>query len=653
MAKSASVGGARGRLTAGEGGLALMVIFVLSLMIVPVPTWALDILLSANLSMSVAILLVVLFVKEPIAVATFPIVLLITTLFRLGLNIASTRLILLQANAGDVIRSFGEFVVRGNFVVGAIVFLILTIIQFLVVAKGAERVAEVGARFVLDAMPGKQMAIDAELRGGGIDGNEARRRRRALARESQFYGAMDGAMKFVKGDVIASLVIVLINLIGGLAIGILQRDMDAVGALRRYGILSIGDGLVSQIPSMVLALAAAVLVTRVASEEEETPLGDELVKQLFGVPKALFVASAFVLLLGLVPGLPTLHFLVVAPALFFAGRARLKQMDREAQQVDALPRAQKVTARDADKPFVPVVIPLSFEVGTAIASWVADEGESLGVRSLAFALREQLFHELGVSAPPPFVAVSEQVGDRAVRLSAFEVPLAEVSFSETEGRRDLVVKGIDVLFPALRRRASEFLGLHDVQRALDMVEEHYPASVRNVVPKPMPLPLLAEVLRRLVDEGHSIRDLRAILEALAMASPQDRDPFALAELVRMQHKRAITHRVTRGATSVRIVIIDGIIEETIRRGIQQTPGGAFLALAPAVTRDIAVAMRGAFVDAEHTWGAQEQHVLLTQPDIRRFVRKLIELEFPDVMVVSFAELLPEVMLSVVGKVLPQ
>ncbi len=630
-----------------------MVIFVLSLMIVPVPTWALDILLSANLSLSVAILLVVLFVKEPIAVATFPTVLLITTLFRLGLNVASTRLILLQANAGDVIRAFGEFVVRGNFVVGAVVFLILTIIQFVVVAKGAERVAEVGARFALDAMPGKQMAIDAELRSGAIDGNDARRRRRTLARESQFYGAMDGAMKFVKGDVIASLIIVLINLLGGLAIGVLQRDMEAASAIKRYGILSIGDGLVSQIPSMILALAAGVLVTRVASEDEETPLGDELVKQLFGVPKALFVASAFVLLLGLVPGLPALPFLIVAPALFIAGRARLRQMDREAQEIDVLPRGQKAHARDADRPFVPVVVPLSFEVGPALSSWVADDGSSLGVRSLAFALREQLFGELGVSAPPPFVSVNGRIDDRTLRVCLFEVPLAEISFAEDEGRRDLLVKGVSVMFPALRRRASDFLGLHDVQRALDAVEEHYPAAVRSVVPKPISLPLLADILRRLVDEGHSIRDLRATLEALALASPQDRDPFALAELVRMQHKRAITHRITRGAASARIVTIDGVIEETIRKGIQQTSGGAFLALAPSVARDIGDAVQRAFAEAEHGWGAQEQRVLLTQPDIRRFVRRLIELDYPEVMVVSFAELLPEVTLSVVGRVLPQ
>jgi type III secretion protein V len=238
-------------------------------------------------------------------------VLLLTTLFRLSLSVASTRLILLQANAGEVIRAFGTFVVRGNYIVGAVVFLVLTLIQFIVIAKGSERVAEVGARFALDAMPGKQMAIDAELRSGTIDGSEARRRRRQLSRESQFYGAMDGAMKFVKGDVVASLVILVVNILGGLGIGVGIKGMSIVDALKRYGLLTIGDGLVTQIPALVLSTAAGVLVTRVASEEADTPLGEELARQLLGVPKALQVAAVFVLLLAAVPGLPAAPFLVI------------------------------------------------------------------------------------------------------------------------------------------------------------------------------------------------------------------------------------------------------------------------------------------------------------------------------------------------------
>src|SRR6187551_2120535 len=250
---------ARPRLAVADAALAAIVIGVVGLMVVPLPTAVLDLLLASNLAFSVAVLLVCLYVSDGLKIAAFPTLLLITTLVRLSLNVSSTRLILLQANAGEVIQAFGQFVVRGNYVVGGVVFLILTIIQFIVIAKGAERVAEVGARFTLDAMPGKQMAIDAELRSGSIDGNEARRRRRSLLRESQFYGAMDGAMKFVKGDVVASLIIVIINILGGLAIGVGQRNMEVVGALKRYGLLTIGDGLVTQIPALVMATAAGVL----------------------------------------------------------------------------------------------------------------------------------------------------------------------------------------------------------------------------------------------------------------------------------------------------------------------------------------------------------------------------------------------------------
>src|SRR5215831_8230847 len=348
------------RVAGADAGLALLVVVVVALMVVPLPTWLLDILLATNLSAAVAILLVVLYVPEAISIATFPTLLLITTLLRLALNVSSTRLILLQANAGEVIRSFGQFVVRGNYVVGAVVFLILTIIQFIVIAKGSERVAEVAARFALDALPGKQMAIDAEARSGAIDGNEARRRRRQLARESQFYGAMDGAMKFVKGDVIASVIITFINILGGLAIGVGQRGLDVEAALKRYGLLTIGDGLVTQIPALVLSTAAGILVTRVASEEPDQSLGSELAQQLFGVPKAMRAAGILVLGLGAVPGLPGLPFFLLGALLLVAARARSRQMQKEAQTGgSAMEPAHRETAgaRKGGPAFVPVVVP--------------------------------------------------------------------------------------------------------------------------------------------------------------------------------------------------------------------------------------------------------------------------------------------------------
>src|SRR4051812_12406629 len=353
------------KLGGADAGLAVVVVLIVALMVVPLPTWLLDILLASNLSAAVAILLVVLYARDAISIATFPTLLLITTLFRLALNVSSTRLILLQANAGEVIRSFGLFVVRGNYVVGAVVFLILTIIQFVVIAKGSERVAEVGARFALDAMPGKQMAIDADRRSGAIDGKEARARRRMLVRESQFYGAMDGAMKFVKGDVIASPLITVVNILGGLAIGVAQKGLEPVGALKRYGLLTIGDGLVTQIPALLIATGAGVLVTRVASEEADTPLGAELSNQLFGQPQALRVGGVFVLLLAAVPGLPTLPFVAIGVLLLLASRARgkLLRSTEEAPLAEVTPRRSGSSALR----FVPAVTPWGLEVSTDLA----------------------------------------------------------------------------------------------------------------------------------------------------------------------------------------------------------------------------------------------------------------------------------------------
>jgi type III secretion protein V len=637
-----------GRRTAGLGaaelGLALLVIAVVAMMIVPLPTWLLDVLIATNLSLAVAILLVVLYVPDALAIATFPTILLLTTLFRLALNVSSTRLILLQANAGDVIRAFGQFVVRGNYVVGGVIFLVLTIIQFIVIAKGSERVAEVGARFVLDAMPGKQMAIDAELRSGAIDGNEARRRRRTLSRESQFYGSMDGAMKFVKGDVIASLVITVVNLLGGLAIGVGQRGMPAVDALKRYGLLTIGDGLVSQIPALVLSTAAGVLVTRVASEDPDTPLGQELAAQLFGMPKALRVAAGFVLLLAIVPGLPALPFLALAVALFLVARARDRQLANADRRAATEPQPRPVGAGGRrELAFVPVVVPWSIELSADLASALDDAPDGApGLRSEALAIRDRLFAELGVPLPAPLVRAAPGLPARHAVVALFEVPARIVPIAEGTTETAAVRLVADATADVLRARAGDFLGLAETQRLLDELEQIAPATVRNVVPKPVSLTLLTDILRRLVEERISIRDLRAILEALATLAATEKDPLTLAELVRAQLRRAVTYKLTRGAPQLGVVLVDPMIEDTIRRAVQRTPAGAFLTLAPATARDVVAALRRASTEAA-AQGAGAP-VFLTQPDIRRFLRKLVETELPDATVVSFAELLPEVTL---------
>jgi type III secretion protein V len=627
--------------------LAALVITVVGLMVVPLPTALLDLLIASNLAFSVVLLLVALYASDALKIAAFPTVLLVTTLVRLALNVSATRLILLQADAGEVIRAFGTFVVRGNYVVGGVIFLILSIIQFVVIAKGSERVAEVGARFTLDAMPGKQMAIDAELRSGAIDGTEARARRHALARESQFYGAMDGAMKFVKGDVIASFLITLINLGGGLLVGVVQRDLEVGVALRRYGLLTIGDGLVSQIPSLVIATAAGILVTRVASEESDSSLGNELAAQIFGQPRALRVASFFVLLLAAVPGLPAVPFLVIGVLLFVASRARAERLRAESRAGPSEPVQRRPS--DGQARFVPIVVPWSLDVSPDLEPYFDDEirGSELkraGLRSAAGAVRELVFRELGVPLPPARVAVTAELPPRHVVLSLAELPARVLTLPEDLPATKIAETVVATVLPLMRQRAGDFLGLAETQGLLDQLEQFAPASVRQVVPKPISVIQLADVLRRLVEERQSVRDLKGILEALALVGHAEKDPANLAEFVRSQQRRAITHSLTRGARELSVVLLEPAIEDTVRSAVSRTPAGSFLTLAPAAARDIVSAVRRALEPF-----AASAPPLLTQPDIRRFVRKLVELDLPELRVVSYAELLPEVVVKPAAK----
>jgi len=356
-----------------DAALAALVLLVVGMMIVPLPTTLLDILIASNISLAVLMLLTAIYISGGLSFTAFPTVLLITTLYRLALNVSSTRLILLQADAGHVIFAFGNFVVRGNYVVGGVVFLILTLIQFLVIAKGSERVAEVGARFTLDAMPGKQMSIDAELRAGSLSQEEARKKRSDLQRESQFYGAMDGAMKFVKGDAIAGIVITIVNILGGLAIGVGQRGMSALDALQTYGLLTIGDGLVSQIPSLLISTAAGLVVTRVASEDEGGSLGGDVAKQIFGDRRALGIAALFLLALAVVPGLPALPFLVLSGT-FGVLAYRLGGPILPAETaVAAVAKQEAARETQARKAMVPLMVPVAIDLGDALADEMLDD----------------------------------------------------------------------------------------------------------------------------------------------------------------------------------------------------------------------------------------------------------------------------------------
>lgn len=462
--------------------------------------------------------------------------------------------------------------------------------------------------------------------------------------------------KLPNGDVIAGLVITLINIVAGLVIGVLQKDMAVEAALKRYGLLTIGDGLVTQIPALVLSTAAGILVTRVASEEPDTSLGDELAGQLMGTPKALRNAALFVLALAIVPGLPALPFLVIGGLMLALSRSRSRAL-RKSQAMESQAADPRRAQRGRKGPaFVPVVVPWSLDVSEDLAELMddvlrGDHVERSGLRSLANTIREQLFAELGVPLPAPLVRVTEGMPPSTVLVSIFEVPSAVIQVPATEdadGKLEVVRR--DSL-AALQSRASEFLGIGETQSLLDQLEQVAPALVRQVVPKPISLALLADILRRLVEEKVSIRDLRSILEVLAAAPPGDKDALGLTEAVRAQLRRATSYRLTQGSGALAVYLLDGEIEDTVRGAVQRTQGGSFLALAPAPAREIVAAIRKLVSAAPAPEGSPI--VLLTQPDIRRFIRKLLDsdlfLQGLRMEVVSPNDLTPELSLRPLGR----
>jgi type III secretion protein V len=604
-----------------DGLLAALVLATIAMLVVVLPTWLLDGLLAANLAVSVGVLVVVLYARERLTLEAFPSVLLLTTLFRLALNVSSSRLILLQGDAGAVIRAFGGFVVRGNVLVGGVVFVVLTIVQFVVIAKGAERIAEVGARFSLDSLPGKQLAIDAELRAGLLTGDEARERRSLLARQSQFYGAMDGAMKFVKGDVIATVIIVAVNVVFGLVVGVAQRGLTLEQAAAKYVLLAVGDGLVSQVPALLLSTAAGVLVTRTASESDGS-LGDDLSAQLLSSPRALATIGAFVLLFGFVPGLPLALFLVLAAALLLGAR---RVATRE-----PLPTAVAPSRR-----FIPVVAPLAVRAGR-----LAHAGLAAPLAAALDALRDRVFLDLGVPLPPIPVTLAPELGPSEVTLEVHEVPAERLDAPATSVE-DAVPTIVAATERVTRARAPELLGLTEVHALLDALAEGRPSATR-VVPKPVTHALLLDVLRCLLAEQVPVRDLSGILEVLGSRAGREADPRVLAEAVRVHQRRAMTFRLTRGAAELPVVLLDPLVEDTVRRGISRHGDAAALALPPAQARDVVAAVMRAIGEAREAGGLP---IVVASPDVRRFLRGLLDVEAPDVPVVSHAELSPDLSLT--------
>lgn len=668
--------------------LALLVVAVIGLMILPLKPFMLDTLIAVNLSMAIVLLMVSLYVNSPLGLSTFPSLLLFTTLLRLALNIAATRQILLHADAGEIIYTFGKLVVGGDLIVGVVVFLIIAIVQFIVIAKGSERVAEVGARFTLDAMPGKQMSIDADLRAGLIDKDEARLRRSQLERESHLYGAMDGAMKFVKGDAIAALIIAAVNIIAGLGVGVLRKGMELGAALQTYSLLTIGDALVSQIPSLFVSIAAGILITRVADPGRQagTGLGDEIVSQIRAHPKALLIGSAVIFGLMLVPGFPKLQFLALAGAIMFAGYALLPSRRRyKVRGETPMPSMQragsKVVRQWLETSDREVTVPVIVQAFSGIEGVIEPARLDIELRRV----RRSLEMDLGVPFPGVVMQTLGTLSQGTYVISIGEVPVqtgqlpgvverilpgqakalslppAHRPIEAATAKQGAVVRAgrppqsptspehalAQHLLAVLRHYADELLGIQETQLLLQRLAMDYP-DVEKELQRSVPLPRLTEVLKRLVHEDISIRNLPEIAHTLIDWAPREKDTVLLTEYVRTRLARYISYRFASADGSLSAVVLHPTLEDQLRQAIRQTSGGTALMLEPARTRQIASQIQQAI--QPFLANGDVPAVLLTSLEIRPYLRKLTEVELGRVPVLSYQEIVPTMRVNTLASV---
>lgn len=680
--------------------LAAWIIGVIVMIILPMPPSVIDLMITFNLTAAVGILMVALYIPSAIHLSMFPSMLLVTTLFRLGVSISATRQILLHAYAGHIITAFGNFVVGGNYVVGLVVFIIITIVQFIVVIKGAERVAEVAARFRLDAMPGKQMAIDADMRAGAIDSNQAREKRALIQRESELYGAMDGAMKFVKGDVIAGMVIAFVNIVGGLIVGVAMHGMTLGQAAKIYTLLSIGDGLVSQIPSLLIALTAGIVTTRVSSDRKDANLGREISSQLLREPRALLIAALAVLGLGFFKGFPMWTFGTLAVILGTTGVALWRKKKKEAAKIAA--GAPGVVETDVEGHAIvkggaeefALTLPVILELGSTLSELVK-KGKGKHhpnlVEELIPKMRQALYQDLGIRFPGVHVRTdSPSLENDEYAILLHEVPVTRgkipehylltneiaenlrrynlpyITYKNAVGLPSLWVEDrykdvmdraqikywvtLEVVILHLsyffRMNGQEFIGIQEVRSMLEFMERSFPDLVKEVT-RLTPIQKLTEIFKRLVQEQISIKDLRTILEALSEWAQTEKDTVLLTEYVRASLKRYISYKYSQGQSTLSVYLLDPEIEEMVRGAIKQTSAGSYLALDPDSVNLILKAVRNTVAP---TPPGGQPPVLLTAIDVRRFVRKLIETEYPDLSVVSYQEILPEIRIQPLGRI---
>jgi flagellar biosynthesis protein FlhA len=679
------------RIERSEIAMAIGVVSILMVMVIPLPTLLLDILLSCSFTVALLILLTSLYISHPLEFSTFPSVLLLSTLFRLSLNIASTRLILLHGNegssaAGVVIKSFGLFVVGGNYFVGMIIFLILVIINFVVITKGSGRIAEVAARFTLDAMPGKQMSIDADLNAGIIDEGEARRRRSLISREADFYGAMDGASKFVRGEAVAGILIILVNIGGGFAIGVFQQDLPFLAAAQTYTILTIGDALVSQIPALIISTAAGIIVSRAASE---LSMGKELGRQFTLQPQAMGLSAGILFALGLIPGLPHVPFLllslVVGGAAYFILRENKRAAAKKREEVQ---KAAPSTPAEVAESLLQLDR-LELEVGYGLIPLVDEEqqGELLNrIRSI----RRQFASDMGIIIPPLRIRDNLQLhpGEYRILIKGNEVARSEMmmgySMALNPGEVKKTVEGIPAKEPVfglpalwipekkreeaqfsgytvvdistimathltevLKVHSDELLSRQDVQKLLDRLAQTSPKAVEELTPNNLSLGVIQRVLQNLLRERVSIRDLLTIVETLADYAPAGKDPEILTEHVRQKLARSIVKPYETPEGTLPIIALDQRVEDLLREKIQRAEQGSYLSLEPALAQKILLSINQTLDRATHL---NTQPVILCSPGVRRHLKKLLDRFLPQVAVLSHGELTAQTKIQSLGTV---
>jgi len=671
--------------------LALAVVAILVFMVIPLPPILLDLLISFNITFSLIILLASMYIMKALELSAFPSILLLSTLFRLSLNVASTRVILIHGNegalaAGKVIKAFGSFVVGGNYLVGIIVFIILVVINFMVITKGAGRIAEVAARFTLDAMPGKQMSIDADLNAGLINEQEARTRREEISQEAEYYGAMDGANKFVRGDAVAGIIITLVNIVGGLAVGVFQNNMTFADAAHTYTLLTIGDGLVTQIPALIISTSAGIIVSRAGTESN---LGEEITSQILFQPRAIGITAIVLFGFGIIPGLPTVPFLVLASltGLLAYQIRRATQEQIRVEEEEKIREEKTVPVEHLDS--LPPLDTLAIEVGYGLIPLVDAEQDGELLERIK-SIRRQVANEIGIIVPPVHIQDNMQLkpGEYVILIKGNEIARGELmsnyylamnpgtAAEDIDGiptkeptyglpalwikentKENALAKGYTVvdlatvmtthLSDIVRRYAPEFLGRQDAQQLLDSLKESHPKVVEELVPNLLPLGGVVKVLQNLLREQVPVRDLLAILETLADWAPVTKDLDLLTEYVRQALARTITkmHQTQEGILPV--LTIDHSVESAIGGAVQQTDQGSFFALDPNVVQGIVNSLAR---NLEKCSAMNYQPVVVCSAQIRHHLKKLVDRFIPNVNVLSYDEILHNAEIQSLGTV---